>query len=154
MRSDQRGRHRQSSRFPRYHSYANILNCVLRLQRYPNIIELEIILLCLINFVYSQHIIKAIFTVEISPCYLTDAPSMVRKTDETVRSYNGHAASFFCEVSAVPAPTWTWTKPDGSAVLVDSERYFIETTENGLKSSLKVLVVILLRSRNVHSVNF
>lgn len=93
---------------------------------------------------YLQLSITAVCTVEISSYYLTDAPSMVRKTDETVRSYNGHAASFFCEVSAVPAPTWTWTKPDGSAVLVDSEHYFIETTENGLKSSLKVLIMIIV----------
>lgn len=64
---------------------------------------------------------------------ITHPPVIKSSSNHLVRSFEGNTVIIFCEVDAVPEPTWTWTK-DGDEVEADGTSVQIDTT--GLSSRL------------------
>ncbi|EYC14922.1 hypothetical protein Y032_0039g87 [Ancylostoma ceylanicum] len=58
---------------------------------------------------------------------ITHPPILRRASDDQVRSFDGNTIHIFCEVSAVPSPSWIWLRDgneveaDGSSIIIDSE---------------------------------
>ncbi|TMS36361.1 hypothetical protein L596_003545 [Steinernema carpocapsae] len=43
---------------------------------------------------------------------ITHGPYMISKSGDNIRSFEGNTVVLFCEVSAIPPPTWSWTLDD------------------------------------------
>uniref|UniRef100_A0A5S6QQE6 Uncharacterized protein n=2 Tax=Trichuris muris TaxID=70415 RepID=A0A5S6QQE6_TRIMR len=71
---------------------------------------------------------------------VTYSPEMVDKEMLSLRAVNGQTVAMSCQVAAVPEPSWTWLSPGGDELSNDNTKYFIETSSDGLNSSLHVVI--------------
>ncbi|KAK6759873.1 hypothetical protein RB195_021442 [Necator americanus] len=59
---------------------------------------------------------------------ITHPPILRRASDDQIRSFDGNTIHIFCEVSAVPSPSWMWLK-DGNEVEADGSSVVIDTND-------------------------
>ncbi|KHJ97587.1 fibronectin type III domain protein [Oesophagostomum dentatum] len=67
---------------------------------------------------------------------ITHPPVLRRASDDQVRSFDGNTIHIFCEVSAVPSPSWIWLR-DGNEVEADGSSIIIESVEGRSKLTLQ-----------------
>uniref|UniRef100_A0A1I7Z383 Neural cell adhesion molecule 1-like n=2 Tax=Steinernema glaseri TaxID=37863 RepID=A0A1I7Z383_9BILA len=58
---------------------------------------------------------------------ITHGPYLMSQSHEVIRSFDGNTVTLFCEVSAIPAPTWTWFRngdevsANGHTIIIDDQ---------------------------------
>lgn len=63
-------------------------------------------------------------------------PTLRHYTGPRVRSFNGNTVSIYCDVSAVPSPTWNWFK-NGKPVEANGASIQIDTQQSSTKLTLE-----------------